>query len=88
MPGPTFWGLCFVSGIMIVFALPGAVPVVGGVFGPLGTTVPWGVSPKGQGGPWAPPPCCDNSSETCLIGVWFSVRCFRDTCLVCVCGIF
>ena len=36
----------------------------GGVFGPLGTTVPWGVSPKGQGGPWAPPPCCDNSPET------------------------
>ena len=26
----------------------------GGVFGPLGTTVPRGVSPREQGGPWAP----------------------------------
>ena len=36
MPGSTFWGLCSVSDILIAFALPGAVPVVGGVFGPLG----------------------------------------------------
>ena len=38
--------------------------MVGGVFGPLGTTVPRGVSPREQGGPWAPPPCSVNSSET------------------------
>ena len=36
----------------------------GGVFGPLGTTDPRGVSPREQGGPWAPPPCSVNSSET------------------------
>ena len=36
----------------------------GGVFGPLGTAVPWNDSSEGQGGPWAPPPCCDKSSET------------------------
>ena len=35
-----------------------------GVLVPLGTAVPWGDSPEVQGGPWAPPPCCDNSSET------------------------
>ena len=29
----------------------------GGVLVPFGTTVPWGVSSEGQGGPWAPPPC-------------------------------
>ena len=36
----------------------------GGVFGPLGIAVPWSDSPEGQGGPWAPPPCGDNSPET------------------------
>ena len=36
----------------------------GGVLVPLGTAVPRGDSPKVQGGPWAPPPCCDKSSET------------------------
>ena len=39
----------------------------GGVHGPLGTTVPWGVAPKVQGGPWAPPPCVENSSETFMV---------------------
>ena len=43
-----------------------------------------GVSPqKVQGGPWAPPPCCDNSPETlyawclfCLLGVPWLFVCF------------
>ena len=30
----------------MVIALPGAVPVGWGGFGPLGTTVPWGDSPR------------------------------------------
>ena len=48
-----------VTSLVLAFCASGGGggPVVGGVFGPLGTTVPWGVSPKGQGGPWAPPPC-------------------------------
>ena len=71
-----FWGISSLSGTMIVLAPPGAVPAVGGVLVPLGTAVPWGDSPKVQGGPWAPPPCCENSPETlyawclfCLFGV-------------------
>ena len=52
------------SGILSAFAPPGAVPVVGGY---LYTAVPWGDSPKMQGGPWAPPPCSDKSSETLLV---------------------
>ena len=59
-----FWGSCSLSGTLLVLAPPGAVPAVGGVLVPLGTAVPWGDSPRVQGGPWAPPPCCDNSPET------------------------
>ena len=36
------------------------------LLGCFGTTLPWGVSPEEQGGPWAPPPCGDKSSETLL----------------------
>ena len=60
----SFWGSCFLSGMLLVLAPPGAVPVVGGFSDPSVTRSP-GVSPqKMQGGPWAPPPCCDNSPET------------------------
>ena len=62
------------SGILSAHAPPGAVPVVGGGgLVPLGTAVDWGVSPEDQGGPWAPPPCSDKSSETCW--VFCSVPC-------------
>ena len=89
MPGPTFWGLCFVSGIMIAFALPGAVPVVGGSSDPLLLRSP-GVSPqKGKVAHGPRHPSVTIRLSLCLIGVWFlPVRCFRHTCLVRVCGIF
>ena len=45
-----FWGMRVLFGMMVVLALLGAVYVVGG----LGTTVPWGVLPKEQGGPSGP----------------------------------
>ena len=35
---------------------------------------------KAQGGPWAPPPCGVNSSETCWVCVWLFVRFFWDGC--------
>ena len=54
---PTSWGFSDLFGMLFGYCATGAVPVVGGVSGPLGTTVPWGDSPRGQGGPWAPPPC-------------------------------
>ena len=53
-----------------------------GVFVPLGTAVPWCFSPEEQGGPWAPPPCGDNSSETCWVFVWFIVRFSRFRCFL------
>ena len=50
--------------MMLVLAPPGAVPVVGGSSDPSVPRSP-GVPPqKAQGGPWAPPPCIVNSSET------------------------
>ena len=58
MPGPTFWDLCIVSGVVFCFCATG---------GSSEPSVPWspGVTPqKEQGGPWAPPPCGDKSSET------------------------
>ena len=51
----SFWGIRFLSGMLLVLAPPGAVPVVGGgVFGPLGTTVPWGVASESAGRPMGP----------------------------------
>ena len=69
--GPTSWGSCYLFDMVLVFALPGAVPVVGGSSDP---SVPWspGVSlQRGQGGPWAPPPAVSNPWETLLIYVVF-----------------
>ena len=54
----------------------------GGVLVPLGTAVPWGDSPKVQGGPWAPPPCGDKSSETLLVLCLVFARFFWDGCWV------
>ena len=54
----------------------------GGVFGPLGTTVPRGVSPREQGGPWAPPPCSVNSSETLSSLCLLFCSVFWDGCWV------
>ena len=48
---------------MLVLALLGAVPVVGGFSDPSVPRSP-GRLPREQGGPWAPPPCSVNSSET------------------------
>ena len=60
--------------MMLVLAPPGAVPVVGGSSDPSVPRSP-GVSPQRvQGGPWAPPPCSDKSSETLL--VWCVVLLF------------
>ena len=60
--------------MMLVLAPPGAVPVVGGSSDPSVPRSP-GVSPqKAQGGPWAPPPCSVNCSETLSGCVCFSVR--------------
>ena len=53
----------------------------GGVLVPLGTAVPWGDSPRVQGGPWAPPPCGDESSETLLVLCLVFVRFLWDGCL-------
>ena len=77
--------MSYLFGMMFALAPPGAVPVVGGSSDPSVPRSP-GVSPqKVQGGPWAPPPCCDNSPETlfawCLffllgvswVFVWFLV---------------
>ena len=49
-------------------APPGAVPVVGGGGGACTPrhTVPWGASPREQGGPWAPPLCGEKCPETLL----------------------
>ena len=41
-----------------------------GVSWPLRTTVCWGVSPRRQGGPWAPPPC---SSQILKVFVFFAL---------------
>ena len=63
MPGPTFWGLCLVSGIVFGFALPGAVPVVGGSSDPLVLRSP-GVSPQKGRAAMGPATLLDNSPET------------------------
>ena len=61
----SFWGSSFLSGMLLVLAPPGAVPVVGGFSDPSVPRSP-GVSPqKAQGGPLAPPPCSVKFSETC-----------------------
>ena len=74
----------FLFGMLLVFAPPGAVRVVG-AFEPLGTTVPYTLSPQRvQGGLWAPPPCGVKSSETCWVCVCLFVRFFWDGCLVIV----
>ena len=54
MPGPTFWGLCIVSGIVFCFCASRGGSRSGGVFGPLGTAVPWGVLLKRAGRPMGP----------------------------------
>ena len=59
----------------------------GGVLVPLGTAVPWGDSPRVQGGPWAPPPCGDKSSETLLVWYLDLVRFLWDGCWV-FCAVF
>ena len=41
-----FWGICFLFGTLTVFCVSGGGSRGGGVVRPLGTTVPWGVSPK------------------------------------------
>ena len=60
----------------------GCVPVVGGYLYPSVTAVPWGDSPKVQGGPWAPPPCGEKSSETLLVLCLVFVRFLWDGCWV------
>ena len=82
MLGQNFGGIRLVSGRLSAFAPPGAVPVVGGVLVPLSIAVPWGDSPKVQGGPWAPPPCGDESSETVLVLHLVFVRFLWDGCWV------
>ena len=67
MLGQYFWGFCIVSGRLSAFCATGGGSRSGGVLVPLGTAVPWGDSPRVQGGPWAPPPCGDKSSETLLV---------------------
>ena len=57
-------GSSFCVGEVIRFCATRGGSRSGGVLVPLGTAVPWGDSPRVQGGPWAPPPCCDKSSET------------------------
>ena len=84
----SFWGSCFLSGILLALAPPGAVPVVGGSSDPSVPRSPGVSSQKAQGGPWAPPPCCDNSLRLCLLGDWYSVRCFRDFGTVFFCVVF
>ena len=88
MPGPTCWGLCFVSGIVFVFALPGAVPVVGGSADP---SVPrsLGAAPQeGRAASGPQHPAVTIPQRLCLIGEWFFVRCVRNACLVCLYGVF
>ena len=56
------WGLSDVSGMLFGYCATGGGYHGGGVFGPLGTMVPWGdFSKRRQAGPWAPPPCGVNS---------------------------
>ena len=43
----------------------------GGVFRPLGTTVPWGDSPRGQGRPWPLHPEVTSPPRLCWFCVWF-----------------
>ena len=64
-----------------LFAPPGAVPVVGGYLYPSVLRSPGGDSPRVQGGPWAPPPCGDESSETLLVLCLVFVRFLWDGCL-------
>ena len=52
-----------------------------GSLAPLSTAVPWGDSPRVQGGPWVPPPCGDESSETLLVVCLVFVRSLWDGCL-------
>ena len=53
----TFWGKRVVFALCLSLRYRGRFPWWGGGLVPFGTTVPWGVSSEGQGGPWAPPPC-------------------------------
>ena len=62
------------SGRLSALCATGGGSRSGGVLVPLGTAVPWGDSPRVQGGPWAPPPCGDKSSETLLVLYLVSVR--------------
>ena len=85
-------------GYVSAFCATGSGSRSGGVLVPLGTAVPWGDSPRVQGGPWAPPPCGDKSSETLLVlylvfvrflwmdvgySVWCFLSLFLSLCLVC-----
>ena len=70
MPGPTFWGFCSVSDIMFAFALPGAVPVVGGSSDPSVLRSP-GASPQKSRAAHGPlHPAVIIPPRLCLIGEW------------------
>ena len=69
--GPSSWGLSALSDLMCGYCATGGGSCGGGVFGPLGTTVPWGDSPRegrAAHGP-APPPCSVNSPENLLMSM-------------------
>ena len=54
--GLTLSGSLRCCSLLCMFLLLGGGSRSGGVCGPLGAAVPWDVSSKGRGGPWAPPP--------------------------------
>ena len=80
--GTRLLGYLFCVGYVSAFCATGGGSRSGGVLVPLGTAVPWGDSPRVQGGPWAPPPCGDKSSETLLVLYLVFVRFLWDGCWV------
>ena len=80
--GTRLLGYLSCVGYVSAFCATGGGSRSGGVLVPLGTAVPWGDSPRVQGGPWAPPPCGDKSSETLLVLYLVFVRFLWDGCWV------
>ena len=88
MPGHTFWGLCFVSGILMAIALPGAVPVVGGSSDPWVLRSPGATPQKGRAAHGPRRPAVIIPLRLCLLGKWHCCSGLLGLCLVCLFGIF
>ena len=78
-----FLGYLFFVWHVVCFCATGGGSRGGGVFGPLGTTVPWGVSSEKRRAAHGPRhPAVIIPLRLCLLGVCFLLRCFLGICMV------